>query len=125
MRWFDEDEDLDVLVEHGKHLQTILRERMGEEEPLTEPLTFHEIRSSTTRYDIKTGFAKITGEEDRDKQKLKELFAIHVLRRPDFFDHVDSQNLYTLDPVGQARSSFQLERGPDGALRRWAIRDPV
>jgi len=123
VRWFDEDEDLDVLIEHGKHLQTILRERMGEEEPITEPLTFHEIRSSTIRYDIKTGFAKITGEEDRDKQKLKELFAIHVLKRPDFFDHADSDNLYTLSPVIEAGPNFRLERGPDEALRRWAIRE--
>jgi hypothetical protein len=127
VRWFDEDEGVDVLVEHGKHLQTILRERVGRknssEQPAAEPLTFHEIRSSTIRYDVMTGFVKVTGEEDRDKEKLKELFATHALKRADFFNHADSRNLYTLGPVVEQGRNFQLQRGPDESLLRWAVRE--
>ena len=45
-KWFDESDELDVLIVHGKHLQTILREHKGEE----APLTFHELRTATLRY---------------------------------------------------------------------------
>ena len=119
VKWFDEADELDVLVVHGKHLQTILSERKGKE----EPLTFHEIRSSTLRYDCVTGFLKVTGQDDRDKEKLKVLFATHVLKRPKFFDHTDSQNLYTFDPMVRAGPRFVLERGPDDTLIKWAIRE--
>jgi hypothetical protein len=119
VKWFDEPDQLDVLIVHGKHLQTILRENMGEE----APLTFHELRTATLRYDAVTGSLKVTGEDDRDKKKLKELFATHVLKRPKFFDHADSQNLYTLEPVARAGASFVLHRGADDTLTRWAIRE--
>ena len=119
IKWFDELGEFDVLVVHGKHLQTIFREHMGKE----EPLTFHELRTATLRYDAVVGFLKVTGEDDRDKQKLKDLFATHVLKRPEFFDHVDSRNLYTLNPVVEAGPNFELDPGHDETLRRWAIRE--
>jgi hypothetical protein len=118
VKWFGEDE-LDVLVVHGKHLQTILSERQGKE----EPLTFHEIRTSTLRYDAATGFLKVTGQDDKDKEKLKVLFAKHVLKKSQFFDHADSRNLYTLEPLIEAGPSFSLTRGPDETLVKWAIRE--
>ena len=118
VKWFDEPDELDVLVVHGKHLQTILREHMGQE----APLTFHELRTATLRYNTTTGLLKVTGEDDRDKKQLKDLFASHILKQPKFFDHVDSQNLYTLEPVAQAGQGFVLRRGDDSLLR-WAIRE--
>jgi hypothetical protein len=119
VKWLGEPDELDVLVEHGKSLQTILRERMGK----AEPLTFHELRTATLRYDADIGFLKVTGEDDRDKQKLKDLFATHVLKRPKFFDHADSENLYTLDPVARAGPGFVLHNGADDSLVRWAIQE--
>lgn len=119
VKWFDEPDELDILLVHGKHLQTILREHMGKE----KPLTFHELRTATLRYNAVMGSLKVTGEDDRDKAKLKELFAIHVLERPKFFDHADSQNLYTLEPVARAGSGFRLRRGADETLIQWGIRE--
>ena len=119
VKWFDEPDELDVLVVHGKHLQTILREHMGQE----APLTFHELRTATLRYNPITGLLKVTGEDDRDKNQLKDLFARHILKQPKFFDHADSQNLYSRDPVTQAGPRFVLRRGADDSLLRWAIRE--
>ena len=70
-----------------------------------------------------TGLLKVTGEDDRDKKQLKDLFASHILRQPKFFDHADSQNLYTLEPVTRAGPGFLLHRGADDSLLRWAIRE--
>lgn len=119
VRWYPDDDEIGILVLHGKNAITANVEQDGEE----RVLTFREIAQDTIRYHALTGRLKATAQLESEKKKLAQLFADHLLGEPGFFDGADSQNLYTLQPINDAGAAFRLRTDWDKDLVRTRIRE--
>ena len=117
VRWYPEDDEINILVLHGKNAVTANIEQDGEE----RVLMFREIAQDTIRYHAPSGRLKTSAQHDSEKKKLAEVFALHLLGDAHFFDGEDSQNLYTLRPINEAGPAFQFRTDWDEDLIRLRI----
>lgn len=117
VRWYPEDDEVNVLVLHGKNMVTTNVEEEGGE----RVLSFREISQDTVRYTPSTGFIRTSAQCETERKELARLFAVHLLQRPDFFEGADAHNLYMLEPINRLGTGFRMRTEWDHALRAVAI----
>jgi hypothetical protein len=117
VRWYPEEDEINILILHGRHMMVTPVEERGEE----HVIRFRELRQDTVRYSPATGRLRTSAEHATEREKLKVLFAVHLIGESDFFDGEDSENLYTLDPVREQGADFQLETDWDPDLEKVRI----
>lgn len=117
VRWYPEEDEINILILHGRHMMVTPVEERGEE----RVLRFRELRQDTIRYTPATGRLRTSAEHPREREQLKKLFAEHLIGEPDFFDGEDSENLYTLQPVHEQGADFELEIDWDDDLEKVRI----
>ena len=66
MRWYPDEDEINILVLHGKNAVTANVEQDGEE----RVLTFREIAQDTIRYHAPTGRLKASAQHESEKKKL-------------------------------------------------------
>ena len=113
MRWYPEGDEVNILVLHGKNMVTTNVEEAGGE----RVLSFREISQDTIRYQPSTGFIRTSAQSETERKELARLFAVHLLRRPEFFEGADAHNLYTLEPINRLGAAFRMRTEWDHALR--------
>ena len=104
-RWYPDEDGVNLLVIHGKEPVTTVTIEADQE----RPLTYRETRQDTISYDQHTGRMKVAASGDEEKQHLCDIFAETILRRPSFFQHQSSRDLYTLERIVQEGPMFQLD----------------
>ncbi len=119
VRWYPDDEEIGILVLHGKHSRVANLEEDGRER--TQPL--REIVEDTIRYHPESGRVKIGASSDADATKLLELFAEHLIGQADFFDVEGSDRLYVLDPIVAAGAAFQFRHDWDTDVESVLVRE--
>ena len=117
VRWHPEEDEINILILHGRHMVVTPVEERGEE----RVLRFRELRQDTIRYTPATGRLRTSAEHATEREQLKKLFAEHLIRDPEFFDGKDSQNLYTLQPLNEQGADFELETDWDTDLEKVRI----
>jgi hypothetical protein len=117
VRWYPEEDEINILILHGRHMVVTPVEERGEE----RVLRFRELRQDTIRYTPATGRLRTSAEHATEREELKKLFAEHLIGEADFFDGEDSQNLYTLQPVNEQGADFELETDWDNDLEKVRI----
>jgi hypothetical protein len=117
VRWYPEDDEVNILILHGRHMMVTPVEELGEE----RVIRFRELRQDTIRYTPATGHLRTSAEHATERERLKRLFAEHLIGEPDFFDGEDSENLYTLDPVREQGAEFELDIDWDDDLEKVRI----
>ena len=117
VRWYPEDEEVNILVLHGRNMVTTNVEEEGQE----RTLSFREIAQDTIRYLPSTGMIRTSAQCETERKELVRLFAVHLLGRPDFFDGADADNLYTLEPVNRLGTAFRMRTEWDPSLRAVAV----
>jgi hypothetical protein len=113
VRWYPEHNEVNVLVLHGRNMVTANVEEEGGE----RVLSFREIAQDTIRYQPSTGFIRTSAQCETERKELARLFAVHLLRRPEFFDGADAHNLYTLEPISRLGAVFRMRTEWDQGLR--------
>jgi hypothetical protein len=119
VRWYSEDDEIYILVLHGKNAMTANVEDNGAE----RTLTYREIAQDTIRYHPISGRVKISASSAVERKKLLRLFAEHMIGHPDFFEGHDSQRLYTLDPIRRQGGNFRFQHAWDPQLSSVAIKE--
>lgn len=114
VRWYPEEDEINILILHGRHMMVAPVEEGGEE----RVLRFRELRQDTIRYTPATGRLRTSAELATEREQLKKLFAEHLIGEPDFFDGEDSQNLYTLEPIREQGVGFELKTDWDEDLEK-------
>jgi hypothetical protein len=117
VRWYPEEDAINILILHGRHMVVTPVEERGEE----HVLRFRELRQDTVRYTPSIGRLRTSAENATEREQLKKLFAEHLIGEPDFFDGEDSENLYTLEPVTEEGADFELETDWDEDLEKVRI----
>jgi hypothetical protein len=117
VRWYPEEDEVNILILHGRQMVVTPVEERGEE----RVLRFRELRQDTIRYTPATGRLRTSAEHATEREELKKLFAEHLIGEADFFDGEDSQNLYTnltfgvhaMQHVFEPRGYFTVPDGTD------------
>jgi hypothetical protein len=117
MRWYPEEDEVNILILHGRHMAVTPVEERGEE----HVLRYRELRQDTIRYMPAIGRLRTSAEYPPEREQLKKLFAEHLIGEADFFDGADSQNLYTLQPVNEQGADFELKVDWDNELKKVRI----
>jgi hypothetical protein len=97
---------LHLLLGHGK--KPISRLAVDEERNEAYPLCFREVAHDTMVFVPETGRIFIKARTDGEKRCLADLFASTLLRRPMFFQHAGSRELYTPRPILNAGREFLM-----------------
>ena len=119
VRWYPEDDEVNILVLHGRNPRTANVEQDGGE----QTLTYREIAQDTIRYHVATGRVKIGAVSAPDRKKLVELFAEHLLGEPDFFKGSGSNRLYTLEPIRRQGTAFRFHHDWDKEVVAVLVRE--
>lgn len=112
IRWYPEEDEVNILILHGRHMAIRSVEDAGQE----QVLRYRELRQDTIRFTPATGRLRISAEYSPEREQLRKLFAEHLIGEVDFFEGVDSQNLYTLQPVSEQGAEFELKTDWDSDL---------
>jgi hypothetical protein len=119
VRWYPEDDEINVLVLHGKNAMTANVEQNGEE----QTLTYREIAQDTIRYHSPSGRVKVSAQSAVERRKLVDLFAEHLIGDVNFFNGSDSQRLYSLEPIQAAGSNFRFRHEWDPEVQSVAVKE--
>lgn len=115
--WYPDAGETNVVVAHGSPVaRTPVVADEGE-----SLLTYRGVRHDVLTYDAATGRLKVGGRSRALRAQLASLFAEAILRRPTFFDHEDSQKLYTLRPIQEAGCEFKPDCSWDPGVRSCRI----
>lgn len=98
---------LHLLLGHGK--KPISRLVVDEERNEAYPLCYREVAHDTLVFVPETGRIFIKARTDVEKRCLADLFASTMLRRPMFFQHAGSRELYTPRPILDAGREFLMQ----------------
>jgi len=115
--WYEDEDELNVVVTHGEAIVITQRVKDGVE----EPLTYRPVGHTNLAYDAVEGRLKVGGIAKALRPKLAEVFAATVLKRPGFFSGDGCQDLYTLEPIERRGLSFVMDRSFDPGISRAAI----
>ncbi|HUE95489.1 MAG TPA: hypothetical protein VMN39_02465 [Longimicrobiaceae bacterium] len=119
VRWYPEDDEVNILVLHGRNPRTANVEQDGSE----STLSYREIAQDTIRYHAASGRVKIGAGTPPDRRKLVELFAEHLLGEPDFFKGNNSDRLYTLEPIRTRGTGFRFRHEWDEDITSVTVRE--
>jgi hypothetical protein len=109
VRWYPEEDQICVLVLHGKNAVTANVEENGSE----RTLTYREIAQDTIRYHPASGRVWVSATAAAESKKLAELFAEHMIGDKDFFKGANADQIYTLAPIQQQGSAFHFNHAWD------------
>jgi hypothetical protein len=112
--WYEDDDELNVVVSHGEAVVITQRVKDGRE----ESLTYRPVGHTNLAYDAVEGRLKVGGIGKALRPKLGEVFAATVLDRPGFFAGEGSQDLYTLRPIERMGLRFAMDRSFDQSISR-------
>jgi hypothetical protein len=112
--WYDDDDELNIVVTHGEAIVIAETVQAGVE----ELLTYRPVGHANLAYDAVEGRLKVGGIAKALRPKLAEVFAATVLKRPGFFAGDGSQDLYTLKPIERKGLSFVMDRSFDQGISR-------
>lgn len=115
--WYDDDDEINVVVTHGAPLKTTEIIEAGAD----RVISFREAEHAVLSYAATTGRLKVGGFAKARRGELAEIFAGSMLKRPRFFAAPDAQNLYTLVPVERAGFGFTFNHAFDPGIRRVQI----
>ena len=119
VRWYPEDDQVKILVLHGKNAMTANVEEKGEE----RTLTYREIAQDTIRYHAPSGRVKVSASSAVERSKLVELFAEHMIGDPNFFKGNDSQRIYSLEPIRSQGAAFRFHHTWDPDVLNVTVRE--
>lgn len=105
VRWYAEEDEICVLVLHGKNAVTSNVEENGAE----RTLTYREIAQDTIRYNPAGGRVWISASAAVERKKLAELFAEHMIGDTAFFNGANSDRIYSLEPIRQQGGAFRFK----------------
>jgi len=109
VRWYPEEDQICVLVLHGKNAVTANVEENGSE----RTLTYREIAQDTIRYHSASGRVWVSATAAAESKKLAELFAEHMIGDKDFFKGANADQIYTLSPIQQQGTAFHFNHAWD------------
>ena len=112
--WYDDDDELNIVVTHGEAIVIAETVQAGVE----ELLTYRPVGHANLAYDAVEGRLKVGGIAKALRPNLAEVFAATVLKRPGFFAGDGSQDLYTLKPIERTGLSFVMDRSFDQGISR-------
>ena len=106
---YEEAGEINLVVSHGAPVSTTPvvdgdRERI---------LPLRAVKYATLRYSPAESRLQIGGVAKAQQADLAEIFARHVLGRPDFFSGQNARDLYTLDQVGEVGPDFAFDHQYD------------
>jgi hypothetical protein len=119
VRWYPEDDQVNILVLHGKNAMTANVEEKGAE----RTLTYREITQDTIRYHAPSGRVKVSASSAAERSKLVELFAEHMIGDPDFFKGNNSQRIYSLEPICSQGAAFRFNHTWDPDVLSVTVRE--
>lgn len=119
VRWFEEEDLIQVLVLHGSKAETKNVDQEGAE----DTLKFRQIVQSTIEYDRRLGAIAVGSKANPDAKKLVKLFGEHVLGDGDIFEASAKQQLYTLKPLQRHGAAFRFRFDTEGAITHVALRE--
>lgn len=102
--WYDEGEEVRIMVAHGNNATMANVEEDGEE----QTRAWREIAEDSIRYHAPSGWAGVMAKTLGDQRQLAALFAEHMLGDADFFKKRENEQLYTLQPVRDQGANFRL-----------------
>ena len=102
--WYDEGEEVRIMVAHGNNATMANVEEDGEE----QTRAWREIAEDSIRYHALSGWAGIMAKTLGDQRQLAALFAEHMLGDADFFKKRENEQLYTLQPVRDQGANFRF-----------------
>lgn len=115
--WYDDDDEINIVVTHGAPLTTTEIIEAGTD----RVISFREAEHAVLSYVATTGRLKVGGFAKARRAELAEIFAATMLKRPKFFASPDAQNLYTLAPIERAGFGFTFTHAFDPDIRRVQI----
>lgn len=115
--WYDDDDEINVVVTHGAPLTTTEVIEAGAD----RVISFREAEHAVLSYVAATGRLKVGGFAKSRRAELAEIFAATMLNRPGFFSAPDAQNLYTLAPIERAGFGFIFNHAFDPGISRVQI----
>lgn len=107
VHWYPEEEEICILVLHGKHAVTANVVEKGSE----DTLQFQEIAQDTIRYHAASGRVWISAAAAAERKTLADLFAEHMLGDKDFFKGANADRIYTLAPIQEQGINFCFKKG--------------
>jgi hypothetical protein len=112
--WYDDDDELNIVVTHGEAI--VIAETV--DDGVERLLTYRPVGHANLAYDAVEGRLKVGGIAKTLRPKLAEVFAATVLKRPGFFSGDGSQDLYTLKPIERKGLGFVIDRSFDRGISR-------
>jgi hypothetical protein len=111
--WYDDAEEVNVVVSHGGLMVSTATVQDGDE----SAVSYRRLESAHLTYNLATGRLKVGGVPKAQRPKLAEMFANIMLRRPNFFAGDGSGRLYCLKAIERAGGGFEIERRFDTGIR--------
>jgi hypothetical protein len=115
--WYEDDDEIRVVVTHGTPITTVPVVEGGEE----RIISFSTAEQAVLSYSASAGRLKVGGVGKARCADFAEMFAAIMLERPKFFAAPDAQELYTLKPVEAAGFGFTFDHAFDPTIRRVQI----
>ncbi len=115
--WYEDDDEIKVVVTHGTPITTVPVVEGGEE----RIISFTTAEQAVLSYSASAGRLKVGGVSKARCADFAEMFATMMLERPKFFAAPDAQKLYTLEPVEAAGFGFTFDHAFDPTIRRVQI----
>jgi hypothetical protein len=114
VEWFEDDNEINVLVVHGseKVIELIVDDKVERK------IEFQPIAFGVLSYDPLEARLKVGGVAKAHRGTLAEVFAATMLVKPGFFARDDSQDLSTLAPVEQSKFKFAFDHRYDPTIKR-------
>ena len=119
VRWYLENDEVNILVLHGKNAMTANVEEKGAE----RTLTYREIAQDTIRYHAPSGRVKVSASSAAERKMLVELFAEYMIGDPNFFEGSDSQRLYSLEQIRSQGAAFRFHHSWDPDVLSVTVRE--
>ena len=119
VRWFEEEDLIQVLILHGSKAETKNVDQGGTE----DTVKYREIVQSTIEYDLRQGAIAVGSKAMPDARKLVELFGEHVLGDGKIFEASAKEQLYTLAPLQRQGVAFRFRFDPEGEITHVALRE--
>lgn len=119
--WYDEGEEIRIMVAHGHNATMANVEEDGEE----QTRAWREIGEDSIRYHAPSGWAGVMARTLGDQRQLAALFAEHMLGDADFFKKRENEQLYTLRPVQEQGGDFRFQYDWDERVQDVQIRQIV
>lgn len=115
--WYEDGVQTVLVVTHGSPV-SVVPVIAGDQEDV---ISYRSQAHAVLAYNPWTGRLGIAGVPKAQRAELADIFAGHILLRPGFFAGEDCQNLYTLERVERAGTTFTINHDFDPTIQRVEI----